>query len=113
MTSCHAVIAHLGLLGAAGAGLGQGQEAGQRGQGDQGHQQQVIHLNRAMVLLILRKLIQYKVPKMRTKLLEMNTSPILTFLMEQLLYQMNLKLTTKLWTRTMNRLLRQRTGERL
>ena len=48
MTSCRAVIGHLGLLGAAGAGLGQGQEAGQRGQGDKGHQQQVIHLNRAM-----------------------------------------------------------------
>ena len=49
MTSCRAVIGHLGLLGAAGAGLGQGQEAGQRGQGDQGHQQQVIHLGEVMV----------------------------------------------------------------
>ena len=49
MTSCRAVIGHLGLLGAAGAGLGQGEEAGQRGQGDQGHQQQVIHLGEVMV----------------------------------------------------------------
>ena len=52
MTSCRAVIGHLGLLGAAGAGLGQGQEAGQGGQGDQGHQQQVLHLGEVMVSIL-------------------------------------------------------------